>query len=69
MILPHGWQWTDLVHHQRNTDVQTQSDASGVAQTRGFIGKYEITVTAVAKTKVVPAKLVREGTHVKIVLE
>ena len=68
-IRPHGRQWIDLVAKQWVTDSESLTDTKGVAKTRGFLGDYEITVSAGAKSKTTSTKLVRDGTEVKIVLE
>ncbi len=68
-LRPHGKVWTDLLEKQWNTNLQLSTDGEGAARTRGFLGDYEITVTSGSAKQVVPAKLVKDGTQVKIRLE
>jgi GH35 family endo-1,4-beta-xylanase len=44
-LRPHGQAWIDLTQREWRTDTKAVSDESGVVQTRGFLGEYEITVT------------------------
>jgi GH35 family endo-1,4-beta-xylanase len=68
-IRPHGQEWIDLVHKQWQTDVQLSTDNRGTANTRGFLGTYEITVSSGGKSKTVNASLEHDGTKVIIALD
>lgn len=68
-IRPHGRAWIDLVMRQWQTDDQSLTNAKGSTTTRGFLGTYEITVSAGAKSKKLSAKLAREGITVKVTLD
>ena len=68
-IRPHGSQWIDLVDKQWRTRAQALTDKQGAANTRGFLGVYEITVTAGAKSKTVNATLESGGTKLNVTLD
>ncbi len=44
-IRPHGEVWKQLVHEQWRTDVKGKTDSTGRYKTRGFLGRYEVTVS------------------------
>ncbi len=60
-IKPNGQAFLDLVFNQWWTEANGKTNDKGIYQTRGFLGDYEITVTANGKTKTVPAKLTTSG--------
>ncbi len=68
-IRPHGRQWIDLVDKQWRTNTQVATDKQGAAQTRGFLGDYDITVTAGAKSKTVRATLESGATKLNVTLD
>ena len=68
-IRPLGQEWMDLVHKQWQTDEELLTDGQGTAETRGFLGEYEISVSAGAKSKTVSATLTHDGTKVSITLQ
>ena len=68
-IKPNGQAWLDLVTKKWWTDVAATTAADGKCQTRGFLGDYEISVTAAGKTKSAKAQLGKTGQTVKVVLE
>jgi GH35 family endo-1,4-beta-xylanase len=67
-IKPNGEAWLDLVKRQWWTDATARSDASGRAAVRGFLGAYEVTVTAGAATRTVAVTLSKEGAKVTVAL-
>lgn len=66
---PIGKAWIDLVRKQWWTDATVNTNADGQAQTRGFLGDYEITATAGGKTKIATVTLDSPGDKVKVVIE
>ncbi len=68
-IKPNGQAWLDLVQKAWWTNADAKTDGQGAYQTRGFLGDYEITVTANGKTRSVPAKLATGGTKLTVALE
>jgi GH35 family endo-1,4-beta-xylanase len=64
----HGKVWYDLVFKKWWTSVNTETNRSGVAKVRGFLGDYTIEVRAGSKTKTVPAKIAKGGSRVEIEL-
>jgi GH35 family endo-1,4-beta-xylanase len=60
-IRPHGQVWLDLVHRQWQSDEEKQTDADGRASIRGFLGSYDVTVSAGGTTKTVNAELSRDS--------
>lgn len=47
-IRPHGKVWKQLVHQQWRTDAKGKTDSTGRYKTRGFLGRYEVTVSTSA---------------------
>jgi GH35 family endo-1,4-beta-xylanase len=68
MLRPSGKAWTDLVLKQWWTNATGKSNTRGEYSTRGFLGDYEITVSAGGKTKTVPSTLTRAGQTVSVKL-
>ncbi len=68
-LKPSGEAYTDLVLKEWWTDAQGRTGAGGDYNTRGFLGAYEITVTAGGKTRTVQATLPKEGAAFTIVLD
>jgi hypothetical protein len=67
-IKPNGQAWNDLVLNQWNTDLTIPSDASGAVSTRGFMGQYQVTVTARGVAKTWPLTLSKKGAVLRAVL-
>lgn len=65
---PHGKAYEDLVLRQWWTRTSGKTTRQGVFDTRGFLGDYDVTVTAGGKTKSLKAQLPKSGTVVKVVL-
>lgn len=53
--------WRDLVLKQWRTNADGQTGADGEFQVRGFLGDYEVAVSANGKTAVVPVKLTQDA--------
>ena len=68
-LKPNGQAYMDLVFKAWWTDERRQADANGVCTIRGFLGEYQITVTAGSRTRSVPVSLRRPGTSIRIVLD
>jgi hypothetical protein len=69
-IKPNGQAYQDLVFKQWWTNADGKSDNRGAYRTRGFLGDYDISVTAPnGQTKTVSAKLVKGGATVAIRLD
>jgi endo-1,4-beta-xylanase len=68
-IRPHGQVWLDMVKKTWWTNADGTTNGRGDYKTRGFLGDYEITVTANSKTKTVPVKLEQRGSKVTVVLD
>ena len=68
-LKPSGQAYQDLVGGQWWTKVDGKSAAGGAFRTRGFLGDYEITVSAGGKTKTAKAQLGKDGTKLEVVLE
>ena len=68
-LRPHGEAWRDLVLDAWWTRAGGATDARGRFETRGFLGAYEVSVTAGGKTRTVPATLGREGATVRVRFE
>jgi GH35 family endo-1,4-beta-xylanase len=60
-LKPSGKAWMDLVHNQWMTKANGKANARGEYATRGFLGDYEITVTAGGKSKTVQSTLPKAG--------
>jgi GH35 family endo-1,4-beta-xylanase len=67
-IKPNGEAWNDLVLKEWHTDVTAQTDAAGLAATRAFMGKYQITVTYQGQTKAWPLDLSTQGADFSAVM-
>lgn len=67
-IKPNGQAYIDLVFDEWWTDEDLVSTAVGLAETRGFKGEYEITVTYNGEQVTVPAVLSDDGLTLDIVL-
>jgi len=68
-VKPNGRVWEDLVLRQWWTNVEGRSDQRGYFKTRGYLGEYKIEVAYKGVRKIVPAKLDRNGTSLKITLD
>jgi hypothetical protein len=68
-LKPSGQAWTDLVHNQWITKASGKANARGEYSTRGFLGDYEITVTASGKTKTVQSTLPKTGQTLTVKLD
>lgn len=66
---PHGQQFINLVHNQWWTRTNGQTNNHGTYQMRGFLGDYEITVTAGGKNKTVKTSLPKNGQVLKVALD
>lgn len=67
-IKPSGQVWSDLIFKQWWTNVTGTSSSSGTYGTRGFLGKYKISVTKDGKTAVSYATLTKSGSNVTVTL-
>ena len=56
-----GEAYRKLVKEQWNTDVTAQTNARGLTETRGFLGRYNVTVTQGDRTVTVPFDLRRDS--------
>jgi len=68
-LRPHGQAWRDLVLGRWWTRAAGPADARGRFVTRGFLGAYDVTVTAAGRTKTVPATLGKDGAAVTVRLD
>jgi len=68
-LRPHGQAWRDLVLKQWWTRASGATDAHGRFETRGFLGAYEIAVSADGKARTVPATLGKGGAAVAVRLD
>ena len=68
-LRPHGQAWRDLVLKEWWTRASGATDARGRFETRGFLGAYEIAVSADGKARTVPATLGKDGAPVAIRLD
>ncbi len=68
-VKPNGRVWEDLVLKQWWTDVAGRSDQRGRFKTRGYLGDYKVEVNYRGKSKIVPAKLEKDGATLKISLD
>lgn len=59
--------WQGLMQ-QWSTNAQGTTDARGEYQTRGFLGDYEVTITANGRTKTTPITLDKAGQPLRIAL-
>ena len=66
---PNGQATIDLLRKQWWTDLTGKTDNDGKFNTRAFLGKYDLTVTAGGKTKTVSADLSPDGKPVLIKLD
>lgn len=64
-IKPNGQAWADLVKQVWTTQATGTTLADGSYHTRGFLGEYEITVTAGGVAKTVVAQLPKAGAVVR----
>jgi uncharacterized protein (TIGR03437 family) len=53
-IKPSGLAWQDLVYKQWWTDAQGATGADGIYRIRGFLGDYDVEVTANGRTQTIP---------------
>ncbi len=65
---PSGKAWTDLVCGDWWTTSEGKTGKAGEYSTRGFLGDYEITVTANGKTKTVKSTLPTDGATMTVKL-
>lgn len=68
-ITPAGKEWIRLVTQEWWTKEKLTTDASGTAGTRGFLGDYEVNVTAQGKTAATSFKLPKDGTEISVRLK
>lgn len=68
-VKPNGQAWMDLVLKQWWTEVAGKTAADGRFATRGFLGDYEVTVTAGGKTNTVRAALPQAGATVAVTMD
>lgn len=68
-LKPSGQAWLDLVTKTWWTSADGRTDQIGAFAARGFLGDYEITVTAGGRTKIMPATLAAGGTTVRVALD
>lgn len=68
-LKPNGGAYEDLVFKQWWTNADGKTATSGTFTTRGFLGDYEIEVTAGGKSKTIRASLPKEGAAVECVLK
>jgi GH35 family endo-1,4-beta-xylanase len=64
-----GKAYEDLVFKDWWTNASGSTAADGTYSTRGFRGDYEVTVTAGGKTAKAPAKIVKDGAELSVVLK
>lgn len=67
-IKPAGEVWLDLVFNQWWTDTELTADEAGLAQTRGFLGDYRITVTWQGQSRTIEASLDSRGLAMDVTL-
>jgi GH35 family endo-1,4-beta-xylanase len=60
--------WKDLIFKQWWTDQRVETNGAGSAEVRGFLGDYEITASAGARTATAKAVLSTDGARVRITL-
>jgi endo-1,4-beta-xylanase len=60
--------WKDLVFKQWWTDRHILANSAGAAQARGFLGEYEVSATAGARTATIKASLTSTGQSIRITL-
>lgn len=68
-LKPNGEVWMDLVYNQWWTNESGMTDASGVYNTRAFLGNHNITVTAGDKEYTYPVVLDKNGTEIVVSLD
>jgi len=69
-LKPNGRVWMDLVHKQWTTDVQGRTNAAGRYDVQGFLGDYEVTVTAAGHSRGVKrTTLPKSGAEMPVTLE
>lgn len=68
-LKPSGQVYKKLVSETWRTNTSAKTDAQGALKTRGFLGDYQIDVTAAGRKKTATAKLDRDGTRVLVVLD
>ena len=66
---PSAKTYEDLVFRQWWTNADGTTGAKGSYQTRGFLGDYEVTVTAGSRSKTIRAKLGGKGLKLPVVLK
>ncbi|MEW6046999.1 MAG: endo-1,4-beta-xylanase [Bacillota bacterium] len=64
-----GRAWLDLVFGQWWTNEAGTTDANGTFATRGFLGDYEVEVSAGGRRETVAVRLPREGATLRVVLD
>lgn len=57
-----------LVLNDWMTNQTLQTGADGAIETRGFLGDYDVTITANGKSKTVKLKLPKDGARLQIAL-
>ena len=65
-VKPNGQAFMDLVLKTWWTDEKGTTGQDGAFRTRGFLGDYEVVVTANGTTKTLPAKIARGGALLKV---
>lgn len=68
-IKPNGQVWKDLVLGKWWTRADGASGADGNFATRGFLGDYQVTVTAAGRTTTVKTTLIHDGSSVDVALK
>jgi GH35 family endo-1,4-beta-xylanase len=68
-IKPNGQVWKDLVLGKWWTNTDGSSAADGTYSTRGFLGDYEVKVTAADRSQSITFSLPHEGSVVNVVLK
>jgi endo-1,4-beta-xylanase len=65
-LKPNAHVFEDLVFRQWWTNADLVTDALGAAATRGFLGDYEVTISAGDFTRTLPATLSKEGLRLAV---
>ena len=65
---PSGQVWYDLIFSQWWTESDQVTDGSGICSVTGFLGDYEITVSAQGESEIVSASLPAGGATVQVSL-
>jgi GH35 family endo-1,4-beta-xylanase len=68
-IKPNGQQWLDLVRAEWQTDTSGSTFDDGILRTHGYLGSYEVVVSAHGQTFVLTPELLAGGTNVTVTLD